>query len=282
MSEGQQVAAAAGAARDASPPLVDAHFHVYTRDMPVTDWAWHHPPEDASAEQFLSVMDAHGIGFGVIAAASLHGDYNDYVIRTVRRHKRLRGTAFIRPETDLYTLERMKADGIVGIRLFFRRVPRPPDLRSAEYRLLLRRVRDLGWHVHTLVESPMLPDIIAAMEDAGVTLVIDHMGHPDPVQGVNCPGFRAMLAAVERGRTWVKLSGGFRARSPEAARAHAHALLAVAGGERLVWGSDWPFASFEGRVTYADTLAALRDWVPDEALRRQIAGDTPMRLYFRE
>jgi predicted TIM-barrel fold metal-dependent hydrolase len=35
-------------------------------------------------------------------------------------------------------------------------------------------------------------------------------------------------------------------------------------------------------VTYADTLAALRDWVPDATRRRQITGDTPMRLYFAE
>ena len=41
-------------------PLVDTHFHVYTTDMPLTSWAWHHPPEDASAEQFVEVMDRHG------------------------------------------------------------------------------------------------------------------------------------------------------------------------------------------------------------------------------
>ena len=106
------------------------------------------------------------------------------------------------------------------------------------------------------------------------------MGKPDPALGVDCPGFKAMLAAIERGRTWVKLSAGFRAPSPDAARGYARALLRVAGGERLVWGSDWPFAAFEDRVAYADTIAALHDWVPDAALRRQITGDTPMRLYF--
>jgi predicted TIM-barrel fold metal-dependent hydrolase len=35
-------------------------------------------------------------------------------------------------------------------------------------------------------------------------------------------------------------------------------------------------------VTYADTIAALQEWVPDAALRGQITGDTPMRLYFAE
>lgn len=261
-------------------PLVDAHVHLYTRDMPLQPWAWHHPPEDASAERLLEVMDRHGIGYGVVAAASLFGQYNDYVIRSLRRHPRLRGTAFVRPDTDMYTLERMKADGIVGIRLFFRRVPDPPDLRSPEYRLLLRRVRDLDWHVHTLVGSDIAADVIPAVEAAGVKLVIDHFGKPDERLGLDCPGFKAVLAAIERGRTWVKLSGGFRMASRRAAVAYAHALVRFSGGERLVWASDWPFAAFEDRVTYAQCIAELQEWVPDAATRRLITADTPMRLYF--
>lgn len=261
-------------------PLVDAHFHVYTRDMPIQPWAWHHPPEDASAERFIKVMDEHGVGFGVIAAASLYGDYNDYVIRTCRAYPRFRGTVFVQPGTDLYTLERMKADGIVGIRLFFRRIPNPPDLTSPEYRMLLRRVRDLDWHVHTLVSGEMAADVIRALEDSGVKLVIDHFGKPDESLGLNCPGFRAICAAVERGRTWVKLSGAFRMTTRAAALPYAQALLRLSGGERLVWASDWPFAAFEDKVTYADTIADLHEWVPDEAMRRRITGETPMRLYF--
>ena len=133
-----------------------------------------------------------------------------------------------------------------------------------------------------LDNSPRLPPTIAAMENAGVKLVIDHLGKPDPVAGVNCPGFKAVLASIERGRTWAKLSGGFRMASKEAAREYAHALIRVAGGERLMFASDWPFAAFEDRVTYADTIAAFHDWVPDPLLRAQIGGDTPMRLYFRD
>jgi predicted TIM-barrel fold metal-dependent hydrolase len=264
----------------ADAPLVDTHFHLYTTDMPIMGTAWHHPPHDASTAQFLEVMDRHGIGFGVIAAASLYGEYNDYVIRACRAQPRLRGTVILGPQADLYTMERMKADGIVGVRLFFRRVPNPPDLDSPDWKRVLRRIRDLDWHVHVLAESSALPGIIAQVEAAGVKLVIDHFGLPDAGGGVEGEGFRAMLAAIERGRTWVKLSAGFRMTSPAAARAYAAALLRVSGGERLLWGSDWPFAAFEDRVTYAQTLAAFEEWVPDAATRRLIGGDTPMRLYF--
>ena len=106
------------------------------------------------------------------------------------------------------------------------------------------------------------------------------MGHFDLPEGINSEAFQAVLRAVERGRTWVKLSGGFRFHSPEVAAGYAKELLRVAGGERLVWASDWPFAAHETKVTYADTLAAFHAWVPDGRLRRQIGGETPLRLYF--
>jgi len=263
-------------------PVVDCHVHLYATSMPRVATAWHRPPEDASPERFLEVMDAHGVTFGVVAAASMYGTYNDYTIRATRRYKRLRGTVILDPETDLYTMERMKADGINGVRVFYRHVAAKPDLKSPEYRKLLRRVRDLDWHVHVLAESPDLPEIIAGTEAAGVRLVVDHFGRPDPAKGVDCPGFKALLAAVERGLTWVKLSAGYRMPSPQAARDYAAALIRAGGGERLVWASDWPFAAFEDRVTYADARATLEDWVPDERTRQRIAGETPLRLYFAD
>ena len=121
---------------------------------------------------------------------------------------------------------------------------------------------------------------IAALQQSGAKLVIDHLGHLDTPEGVNGEGFKSILAAVERGRTWVKLSGGFRFNPPAAAAQYAEALLRHAGAERLVWGSDWPFAAHEDAVTYADTIATLHQWVPDAAVRRRIGGETPLRLYF--
>ena len=261
-------------------PLVDTHFHVYTTDMPLAGDAWHKPPEDATIERLIGTLDDHGVLFGVIAAASVYGDYNEYTRLALRTHKRLRGTAIVRPTIDSYALERMKEDGFVGIRFQWRYLKETPDLTSPEYRTLLRRVRDLDWHVHLHDNSDRLPPAMVAIEAAGVKLVVDHFGRPREPQGVNCPGFRALLAAIERGRTWVKLSAGYRMDPPSQVVGYAAELLKVAGGDRLVWGSDWPFAAFESRVTYAQTVASLAEWVPDAAVRRKIAGETALRLYF--
>ena len=264
----------------AEAPLVDTHFHVWTRDMPRAGDAWHEPKEDASIDRLVATLDEHGVLFGVVAAASLFGDYNDYSRLAVRSHKRLRATAIVHPRTELAVLEKMRDDGFTGIRFQWRYLKALPDLDSPEYRLLLRRVRDLGWHVHVHDDSPRLGPVVETLEKTGVRIVVDHFGRPDPKLGVKCPGFRAVLKAVERGNTWVKLSAGYRMEPPSAAAEYTRELLRAGGGERLFWGSDWPFAAFEGKVRYADTLSAFEEWVPDARLRRQIGGATPLRFYF--
>ncbi len=73
-------------------PLVDAHVHVFTQDMPLIDNPRHAPTYSFTVEQLIATMDAHGVQFGVIAAASPWGDYNDYTLAALRAHPRLRGT----------------------------------------------------------------------------------------------------------------------------------------------------------------------------------------------
>jgi len=277
-------------AAQADAPIVDAHAHIFTRDMPLGANAWTQPDYGFTAEDYLRTLDAHGVHFGVIAGISIYGYYNDYMIEQLRTHKRLRGTVNVPPAIDRYALERMKTDGVVGVRLQLTRRKELPDLAGEDYRLLMRRIMDLNWHVHIAVEGPLLPAVLEQLEPTGVRIVIDHFGHPDPQEGLNCSGLKALVRAVQRGRTWVKLSAGYRltwsaradTRDPRAealAKQTAHLLLQEAGPERLVWGSDCPFVGHEAALTYQDTLDAFVDWVPDPAARRKIS-DTALKLYF--
>lgn len=260
-------------------PIVDAHFHLWMRDHPLTETAWHAPPTDASTEELLATHDENGILLGVVAAASIHGEYRDYAQAALRAHRRLRATAILSPRTDRYRMEAMKADGFVGIRLMWSLSDAVPDIRSGDYRMFLRRVTDLGWHVHLVDRPERYAVSIAAIEDSGARLVIDHMGHTHTPEGVNHPGFKAILAAIERGNTWAKISGRFRFKTAEEGNAYAHQLLRVGGAERILWGSDWPFAGYEGKVTYKQVLADYYDMVPAAELRRQI-DRTALRFYF--
>ena len=261
------------------PPLVDCHAHVWTRDMPFIDNPRHTPDYDFTAEDYLRQLDEHGVQLAVLAGASLFGDYNDYAIETLRRHKRLRGTVVVKPSVERMVLEDMKRNGVVGIRLMFRGLVMVPDISGYEYRRLFRRVRDLGWHVHLHTEGARLPALIDVLESTGVTLVIDHFGTPDPRKGIECDGFRRMIRSIEKGNTWVKLSAGYRI-GDAAAATYARELLRRAGPDRLLWASDSPFASFESSMSYRKAIEDFHAWVPDTLARRKIGADNPLRLYF--
>jgi predicted TIM-barrel fold metal-dependent hydrolase len=258
-------------------PLVDAHVHIFTQDMPRVDNPRHAPTYSFTTEQLLATMDAHGVAFAVIAAASPWGDYNDYVISALRAHPRLRGTVILKPTVERYILDAMSKDGVNGVRLPFIS-NELPDITSFDYRRFFRRLADLDWHVHLHVEGERLPQLIPTLEASGVKLVIDHLGRPDPRTGINSDGFKAMLRSIDKGRTWVKVSAGYRL-GPAAAD-YARELLRVAGPDRLVWASDCPFVGHESQVKYQDTIDWLIDCVPDEAPRRKIFGETALKLYF--
>lgn len=261
-------------------PLVDSHFHIYTRSMPLADGAWHHPSDDASIEQALEALDTHGVTFGVISAASIYGTYNDYVRKAVKANKRLRATVMPDFNWDISAMEAYRDDGFTGVRFLWRPMGKIPDIDSEPYRRLLRRCADIGWHVHLTDRPERIGDTIAALENAGVNVVLDHLCLIDTELGVNDPGFKACLAAVERGRTWVKMSAGFRFKRAGLADQSAQELVATGGWERVMWASDWPFASFEDQVTYADTIADLERWVPDREMRQCIGGRTPLKFFF--
>ncbi len=261
--------------------MVDSHAHVFLKDMPHVPDPRHRIEYDFTVERYLATLDQHGVERGVIAAASPYGDYNDYTIASLRGRPRLRGTVILDPRVERYVLERMSEDGIVGVRLPYISLKQLPDLDSFEYRRLLRRIRDLGWHVHLHLDGPRLPLALPALEAAGVKLVVDHFGRPDPQRGVDCAGFQMLLRLMQNGRTWVKVSAAYRL-GKEAAATYGRELLRRAGAERLLWASDCPFVGHESQVKYRETIDDVLAWLPAGAAREQVFAANALALYFGE
>lgn len=245
-------------------PLVDTHAHIYLTNQPLVAGATHRPRRAFTTEDYLRTLDEHGVLAGVIAAPSFLGSYNDYTLDALRRHRRLRATAIVEPGIDIYSLKAMDADGIIGIRFSLRDYAELPDLRSSEYQRLLRRIADLDWHVHLYAEGERIAALAPVLIEAGVKLVIDHFGNPTPALGEASPGFQAALRAVQSGRGWVKISAPYRSPGCDHS-ALTTKLLAEAGTERLLFGSDWPFVGHEDKVTYRETVDWFERFVPDPA-----------------
>jgi predicted TIM-barrel fold metal-dependent hydrolase len=259
--------------------MVDAHAHVFLEDLPHIADPRHRITYGFTVAQYLAALDAHGVARGVIAAASPYGDYNDYTIAAVRNQPRLRGTVILEPTVERYILEKMKQDGIVGVRLPFISLKELPDLTTFAYQRTLRRIRDLDWHVHLHLDGARLPKVLPALEASGVKLVVDHFGRPDPKLGIQCAGFQQLLRLMENGRTWVKVSAAYRL-GKDAAASYGRELLRQHGPDRLLWASDCPFVGHESQVTYRETIDAVLEWVPEGPARDQIFGTNAMALYF--
>lgn len=267
-------------------PLIDCHAHAWGPDMPFASNAWKRLDYVYSAEDFLADMDRHGVRYGVIAAASLFGTYNDYYVQAVRAHPRLRATAIVDEGIGTPELASMKAAGITGVRLqwFFRKAL--PDLHNGAFRQLCLQLRDLDMHIHLNIEGDRLVEIGTAIMDTGVRLAIDHFGWHDPSPRLQASSYVGMLRMMERGNLWVKLSSGFRhpdEHSPDWSLPveYAQDLLRRFGPERLLWGSDAPFVGHEHVADYGMALERFRQCVPDAAQRSAI-GANGYRFYFTE
>ncbi|PQA86401.1 amidohydrolase family protein [Hyphococcus luteus] len=260
------------------PPVVDSHCHILTRRMPLRPDAWTRPDYDYTAEDYLADLDRHGVAFGVIAAASLYGDYNDYTLQALSAHKRLRATLYPQPDLGLHELRRLRDLGVVGVRLQWKKDAVLPDFDGFEYGKYLNRLADCGMHVELNASSEQLAHALPKLREKGLAIVVDHFGLLRSPEGVNGEGFKATLAAAEAGKTWVKISAGFRLEH-DVLHDCTQKLLSVAGPERLLWGSDSPFVGHEDVMSYEKALGMFYEIVPDAETRRTIS-DAALRFYF--
>lgn len=260
------------------PPVIDAHAHIFTRAMPFTDNAWTRPDYDYPVETYLSDLDAHGVSFGVVTAASLFGEYNDYTLAALAQHPRLRATVMLDPDTGPAELAALRAQGVCGVRYQIPLKAELPDLNGYRFRRFVSRLADANMHLELNLGGEQLAQMLPALADHRVPVVVDHFGLLRSEGEMEGAGFTALLRSIALGRTRVKISAGFRL-PEERLAAYATRLLAEAGPDRLFWGSDAPFVGAEDRVSYAQTLETLYRIIPDAATRRNMS-DAALRFYF--
>ena len=142
---------------------------------------------------------------------------------------------------------------------------------------------ELGWHL----QFNLKPELLVQMEDvmlrSPAPLVFDHLAHIPRDVGVEHPAFKTMRKLLDKGHTWVKLSGAYqdtKVGAPTYADATPIAQAYVkAAPQRMVWGSDWPHPTEKDKPDDAILIDLLAQWVPDEATRNRILVQNPEALY---
>lgn len=255
----------------------DCHAHVLRTGLPLMPGRHSAPLRDAEVADYLGVLDAHGVRYGVLTAPSFYGADNQLLLQALDASGgRLRGTAIVEPDIGDAALDALHARGVRGIRLnWLRRAPLP-DSGTPAYRRLYARLRERDMHVEVYTESEQLAQVLPPILDSGVRLVLDHFA--SLTQGAASPALGLVRQALDQGRTWIKLSAPYRLAGQDPVALSA-LLLREAGPQRLLWGTDWPWVSHEDRFHYALCLRWLHEWVPDAAQRNTILSDTPQQLF---
>ena len=260
---------------------VDTHAHVIglPPDYPFMPGRSYTPPE-ATARDYIAMLDATGMTYGVLTQVSVHGTDNRLMADTLRAHRqRLRGIAVIPLDCPEKERAALKDAGVVGLRI---NVLYGGGIGFEQVESYASLCREMGWHLQFLVDARQLPELAPRLSKLPVPFLIDHMGHFPTTSGIENEGFRMLMSLVRDG-AWVRLSGAYRntVEGPPYRDTipFAHNLVAAAP-DRCVWGSDWPHVANWGvMMGVSDLLDLLADWVPDSTLRNRMLVDNPQRLF---
>jgi D-galactarolactone isomerase len=262
----------------------DCHMHVYDPARFPMVPSQRVPPTDAAVPQYRLLQKRIGTTRVVIVTPRNYATQNRVTVDALAQlGPNARGVAVLHPTVTDAELKRLHDAGVRGIRFSL------GDAATAVVTLemvepLATRVADLGWHVQFNLDGQQVVEWADLLRRLPSQMVFDHMGRPPLPAGIEHRSHAIIRGLIDRGRTWVKLSGAYansRIGPPYPEATKIAQAFVKAAPERMVWGSDWPHPSEAPDRKPNDALLfdLLSEWAPDQATRHRILVENPVNLY---
>jgi len=286
-AQAQQVPWSTGTApakTKAPPNATDCHHHIYSSHFKIDPNSTLRPG-DASVADYRLLQKRIGTSRNVIVQPSTYGVFNDGLVEALGEcGPSARGVAVVNASVTDDELKRLDAARVRGIR--FNLATSGGATTMEMLQPLARRIAPMGWHVQFNMSADMTLAAKDVLNRLPCQIVFDHLAHMPQPAGISHGAFAVVVDLLEKGKAWVKLSGAYqntKVGPPTYADTIplAHAYVKAAP-ERLVWGSDWPHPSEQGKPPLPDDALLfdlLAQWAPDEAVRNRILVDNPAKLY---
>jgi len=267
----------------------DSHFHIFgpAEKYPYGSDLRYAPPE-APWNSYQELATLLGISRFVLVQPSAYGRDNRCmldVMQTLDKNS-CRGVVDIDENiTDLEILK-INALGVRGVRInvspIFPLTPGLADKMIPRIEKLEKRCQEIGWHLDFLLPGWLTAELLPVMRRLTIPFSMAHLGMNLAKDGVDAPGFKALLELINYGNrlAYVKLTGIYRmSKVPQFIDADplAKALIACAP-DRIIWGSDYPHLSFAEHSS-VELFNLLGRWTSDEHIRKLILADNPARLF---
>ncbi|WP_423194656.1 amidohydrolase family protein [Cupriavidus sp. H18C2] len=261
----------------------DCHMHIYDpRFAPSPHWK--NPPPVAPVSAYRQFQKRIGTSRTVVVTPSTYGVDNRCTLDALRQlGDGARGIAVVDADVADAELYRLRDGGVTGLRVNFVSAQSwgmtTPEMLEA----LARRVSPLGWHIQILMSAEQIATHSAMLQRLPTPIVFDHLARIPQPAGISHPAFGVVAGLMRTGKAYVKLSGAYMDTATGApayadVSTVARAFVETAPSQ-VIWGSDWPHPTEKHKPDDAVLFDLLKQWAPDDGVRRQILVDTPARLY---
>jgi predicted TIM-barrel fold metal-dependent hydrolase len=262
------------------PGICDAHFHIMDLRFPVIGNA-QVPNVDAPVEKYKAFARGIGTTRGVVVQPSLYGTDNRCTLDALAAFgSGGRAIVVVNESVSIGDLQRWNELGVRGIR--FNQVQVGATTIDM-MRPLAERIADLGWHIQLHIKAKELPALESLLASLPVPLVLDHSGRVALPDGEKDPGWPVILRLLDKGKTWVKLSGPYhenRSGAPSYPEAVAIGRrLVQAAEDRMLFGSDWPHVTEPSAPDPSDLCGYLLACAGNDRQLTKILVDNPAGLY---
>jgi D-galactarolactone isomerase len=270
----------------APPNACDCHHHIYDpARFPMVPTPGRPAPSNGSMQEFRLLQKRIGTTRHVVVQPRNYGVENEVTLDALKQAAgNARGVAVVRPTITDAELKRYHEAGVRGIR-FSIGDPKSRVVHPDMIEPLATRIAPLGWHIQFNMEGEQVVELADLLRRLPTQLVFDHLGNPPLPAGIDHPSHAVIRGLIDKGRTWVKVSGAYsntKIGPPDYPEATKIAQTFIkAAPERMVWGSDWPHPTMPDNNKPDDALLfdLLMVWAPDEKIRNRILVNNPETLY---
>lgn len=271
--------------------MIDAHVHFW--DPARGDYGWLQP-DDPLWRAYLPAdlephLGSHRIRGCIAVQAAATRAESDFLLGLARTHRFIHGVVgwidLAAPSALAEIAERAGNPLFVGVRPMLQDLADPAWIIGEAPMIALGAIAAAGLIFDALIRADQIAVIeFVAERHHELVIVLDHAGKPPFGDEEAMKRWRQSLASLARHKNvYCKISGLFTELSPDTSSGVIDSciqeLIHHFGGERLIWGSDWPVATTA--VTYGDWLAVCQQQIRALAPEHYAAifGGTARQVY---
>ena len=273
-------------------PIIDAHTHIFSPDLERYPLAnpnsSYRPITDGRAETLKAQMEAAGVERAVTISPWFYGWNIDYTLDALAQHRDWLAVAALVPPTapdGPALLERyVKEFGVCGLRIQARisGLGRFDDPASTP---IWEKAAELGLPVDVNATHEEYPQVEQRLRDfPTVPVLLDHCGYVSGDLAPKTPTVGPVVRLAEYPNTYAKLTFLALASQEEYpfrdVHWMVHELVDAFGAERCLFGSNFPTAQYNAKMTYTQTVRIFQEEIDLPPVAQDwILGGTASKLW---